>query len=86
MLPLVRSDLGVGFVPEAFLQGESEHTGILRLRLRERIPARSILFLRQKSRAPGIAATALEQTILCARREDGASAEPACESTAGHRL
>lgn len=86
VLPLVRSDLGVGFVPEAFLQGESEHTGILRLRLRERIPARSILFLRQKSRAPGIAATALEQTILCARREDGASAEPACESTAGHRL
>ncbi len=68
VLPLVRSDLGIGFIPDAFLQDEPERAGILRLRLKEQIPPRSIVFLRPQNRVPSIAATALEQTILCAQQ------------------
>lgn len=35
ILPLIRNNLGIGFVPEEFLKSESEMTGIYRLDLEE---------------------------------------------------
>lgn len=66
ILPLVRNELGVGFVPHLFLQDESEQAGIYQLQLREKLPMRSICLLRQKSHPLSIAAKELERTILSA--------------------
>lgn len=64
ILPLVRSGLGIGFVPESFLQDESECTGIDRISLKEPVPTRFISLVKHKNRSLSIAAAALERTIL----------------------
>lgn len=64
ILPLVRNDLGIGFVPEEFLKNESEETGIFRLNLKETIPARSVCMVTSTERLLSIAAGQLEKIIL----------------------
>ena len=64
ILPLVRSGLGIGFVPESFLQDESECTGIDHISLKEPVPTRFISLVKHKNRSLSIAAAALEKTIL----------------------
>lgn len=50
VLPVVRSNLGIGFVPKEMLYGEPEFTGIYPIELDEPITPRSIyLFQRKKS-------------------------------------
>ncbi len=63
ILPLVKNNLGVGFVPKNFLTGtDAEH--VLSLRLKEPILSRSICFIKRTDQALSIAARALEQMIL----------------------
>lgn len=63
ILPLVRNNLGIGFVPEDFLLDGQE--GITTLSLAEEIPKRRICFIRPASGRPfSAAAKALERMIL----------------------
>lgn len=61
ILPMVRSDLGIGFVPEEFAQGAED---IIILDLEEDPPLREICLIKQRSRSPGIAARELERLIV----------------------
>lgn len=64
ILPMIKNDLGIGFVPEEFLENESESTEICRLSLQEKIPARSICLLKRTNHSLSIAAKELEKKIL----------------------
>lgn len=64
ILPMVRNDLGIGFVPEDFLPADLEREGICRIALRENIPQRSICLVKHKERSLSIAAMKLERMIL----------------------
>ena len=63
LLPLIRHDLGVGFVPEAFLDGGTENDGIFRIPLEPPVPQRSIVLLKKKKHALSLPARMLEQMI-----------------------
>jgi DNA-binding transcriptional LysR family regulator len=66
ILPFVRNNLGIGFVPEEILEEEmSDH--LYRLRLNEPIPSRSICFLKRSDQTLSIAAKELERMILAAK-------------------
>ena len=64
ILPLVRSCLGLGFVPEDFLKDESETAGIVPLTLEPPVPLRSVSLLKRSGQAMRIAARKLEELIL----------------------
>lgn len=64
ILPMVRNDLGIGFVPEDFLPADLEREGICRITLRENVPQRSICLVKHKERSLSIAAMKLERMIL----------------------
>jgi len=64
IIPLVRHNLGVGFVPERFLDERGEE-GIYRVPLAEEIPVRQILLAKKRSHALALPAKKLEQMILC---------------------
>lgn len=63
ILPLVKNDLGIGFIPEEFLKNESETTGVYRLPLKEETPYRDICLVKQKETSLSIAAEKLKKTI-----------------------
>ena len=63
ILPMVKNDLGIGFVPEEFLTDESEKTGIYRLRLKEKIPVRSVCLVKGTEQPLSIAAGKLEKML-----------------------
>lgn len=69
ILPMVKNDLGIGFVPENFLLGESEATGVFRLRLIETIPPRSVCMVKRTDRPLSIAAKELEKMLLRQKRQ-----------------
>ena len=62
ILPIVRHNLGIGFVPEQFLYDEPN--GIYRLTLKEQIPAREICVVIKKGRTPSLAAKELGKMML----------------------
>lgn len=63
ILPMVRNNLGIGFVPEDFLTEES--AGIHRLTLTEEIPPRAICLVTNKEAPLSAAARELKKMILC---------------------
>ena len=66
ILPMVRSDLGIGFVPEEFLDGTVD---VMRIDLAERIPLRSVCMIKRKDQPLSVAAKELEKLILDSREE-----------------
>lgn len=62
ILPLVKNNMGIGFVPEAFLQDE-DPTEVYRLNLAQSIPKRVICCTHQKGKPLSVAATALENML-----------------------
>ncbi len=62
ILPLVKNNLGIGFVPEAFLRGH-DGVGVHRLNLTVQIPKRTICCAHKRGKPLSVAATALE-TLL----------------------
>ena len=62
ILPLVKSDLGIGFVPMEFLTRENLEDLIL-LKMEPPLPARNICLLKRKGDALSIAASELEKRI-----------------------
>lgn len=63
ILPMVRSDLGIGFVPEPFLADPIQSAGVWRLYLDKAIPLRKVVLLKRKAYALGIAAGELEKML-----------------------
>lgn len=66
ILPMVRNDLGVGFVPETFLDEVTAADGVFALQLDQPIPTRTICVLKHSGRSLSIAACRLEEMILAA--------------------
>ena len=64
ILPMVRNNLGIGFVPEDFLSDAGENTGIHKLTLAQEIPPRSICLIKNKELPLSIAAGELEKMIF----------------------
>lgn len=64
ILPLVQHNLGIGFVPEDFLQNQPHANGIYELPLAEPIPERTICLVKKKNHFLGLPAKELERMIL----------------------
>lgn len=63
ILPVVKNNLGIGFVPEEFLKGE-ESGCVFRVNLKEEIPPRSVCYVKRTDQTLGIAARELERMIM----------------------
>lgn len=63
ILPMVRNNLGIGFVPEEFLIDE-DASGIFSITLKEEIPLRSICLIKRADITLSIAAQELEKMII----------------------
>lgn len=67
ILPLVMNDLGIGFVPEAFLENWKDRDSVHVLKLQETIPLRSICLVKRTDTTLSIAAQKLEEMIKAAK-------------------
>ena len=61
ILPMVEADLGIGFVPEEFLQKKSNACII---DLKEKIPERNVVLIKRKDQSLSMASKELERMIL----------------------
>lgn len=64
ILPMVCHDIGLGFVPYEFAKDALLRKEIVQIPLREKIPARQICLVRDRSKPLSIAASVLEKMIL----------------------
>lgn len=62
ILPMVKNNLGIGFVPEEFLKDE-ESGSVFRLELKEEIPSRFVCYIKRTDQSLSIAARELERMI-----------------------
>ena len=62
IIPIVKHNLGIGFIPEQFLYDEPN--GIYKLNLKDRIPTREICVVTRKGHSPSLAARELEKMML----------------------
>lgn len=62
ILPMVKNNLGIGFVPEDFLSDE-DNGSIFRLDLKEKLPMRSVCYIKRTDQSLSIAARELERMI-----------------------
>ena len=62
ILPIVKHNLGIGFVPEQFLYDEPN--GIYRLNLSEKIPTRDICVVTRKGHTPSLPAKVLKEMVV----------------------
>lgn len=63
ILPMVKNNLGIGFVPEDLLTAEYNET-IFRLHLKEELPSRFVCYIKRTDQSLSIAAKELERMIL----------------------
>ena len=63
ILPMVKNNLGIGFVPEEFLE-EYPNQGIIRLEIQETVPSRQVCYLRKKGHTMSVACREMEKMIL----------------------
>ena len=71
ILPMVKNDLGIGFVPEEFIRNEKDQSSVIVISLQEKIPPRHISLVKCSDRSLSPAARALEQMILaCSTNEN----------------
>ena len=65
LLPLIKHNLGIGFVPEDFLEEQNgDVQGIFRLPLRAELPQRSISLVKKRNHTLSLPARELERMIL----------------------
>lgn len=64
VLPMVKANLGIGFVPEVFLQGEEVEKTIFKLDLRDPIPQRDICLLTHTGHPSCPASKALKKVLI----------------------
>ncbi len=70
ILPFVKEGLGIGFVPEEFLQELSSPTPVQELSLKDPVPKRSILLLKRERQALSAAARELHRMIMQRRNPE----------------
>jgi len=63
LLPIIRNNLGIGFIPESFVRGALESGEVVALPVAEKIPRRAICLIEDASRHLSIAADALKQML-----------------------
>lgn len=66
LLPMIKHNLGIGFVPEMFVENDNEQDRIIRLNLKEEIPCGYISLITRKDRSLSIAAKEMTR-MLCER-------------------
>ena len=71
ILPMIRSDLGLGFLPEGFAREALEKGEIVRVHLEEELPPRHICLVKDRSRPLSLAALELERMLRAAGKEQG---------------
>lgn len=64
LLPMVKHNLGIGFIPEMFVKNEAETDRILRLNLKDPIPDGSICLVTKKNDSLTIAARQLADMLV----------------------
>lgn len=64
ILPMVKADLGIGFIPETFLAGE---VGISVIETEEPLPEREIRIVQRREQSLSVAAKELQRLILSGR-------------------
>lgn len=69
LLPMVKYNLGIGFVPEMFVKSDYESEKIIKLNIEETIPVGSICLVTKKDRSLSIAAKCLAD-MLCKLKSD----------------
>ena len=62
IIPIVKHNLGIGFIPEQFLHDEPN--GIYKLNLKDQIPTREICVVTRKGHSPSLAVRELKKTML----------------------
>jgi len=63
ILPMVKNNLGIGFVPEGFLKNE-EDDAVISLKLEDPIPPRSVCYIKRTDQSLSIAAKEFERMII----------------------
>lgn len=63
ILPMVKNNLGIGFVPEDFFKDE-DNGNIFPLHLKEELPSRSVCYIKRKDQSLSIAAREFERMIM----------------------
>ena len=72
MLTLVRSELGLAFMPEPMVRGNLQRGRIVQLNLRETIPPRSVCLVYDRHRPLNTAAREFQLQLLNAAKREGA--------------
>ena len=75
LLPMIKHNLGIGFVPEMFVENDNEKERIIRLGLKEKIPNGSICLVTKKDRSLSIAAQQLVD-MLCGVKASSQLSKP----------
>ena len=70
ILPMVKNDLGIGFVPEEFIRSEKDQQSFFVLNLAEEIPPRYICIVKRTDTSLSPAAKELERMLLLSRDDD----------------
>lgn len=68
ILPMVKSNLGIGFVPESFAQDDILSGSVFQISMETPIPQRSVCLLKQEKQPLSIAARELEHMIMDSRK------------------
>lgn len=64
ILPMVKSGLGIGFVPEAFARNDIRSGSVFPVRLETPVPRRRVCLLRRENQVLSLAARELERMVL----------------------
>ncbi|MCI8371621.1 MAG: LysR family transcriptional regulator [Lachnospiraceae bacterium] len=65
ILPMIRNDLGIGFLPEIFAKEALEKSEICQIQLKESIPSRQICFIENQNYPLSAAAQELKEMLCC---------------------
>lgn len=69
ILPMVKNDLGIGFVPEDFVRHEADQRNLFVLELSDAAPSRQVCLVKTADRSLSFAAKALEKMLVAERSE-----------------
>lgn len=71
ILPIVKSDLGIAFIPEIFVSDALAKREVYQLLLTEKIPARQICLIENKNHPLSIAAKKLKEMLMLQKKPSG---------------
>ena len=63
VLPMVKNDLGIGFVPMEFVENDIDKNNLIILDIKEKIPERNICLVKNTERPTSIVTKELEKII-----------------------